>query len=273
MIIRGGMTGVSSVERYEESSLIPNESATSYNLIWSPGFASKFAAMTLALLLLHLTRLDTQIGGFITDSCFRFAEPLQGSLSMGSNYILPLLSSSCCLLQLLINIFVGSSGCAGFNTILGPYRPYLLSFLAFLNLISRPRLGRALLRGSIAFLPEAVHFWNRLRSSQWRKNHGTNVDPKSTGLIRATIHVDIPTMGCTACINKIESSLRKCAPDYVVGATSWLDPNRPKGGLAKVETAMESEDDVNSLTETIMQAIKGAGFGGSKISAVEIKNV
>jgi hypothetical protein len=45
--------------------------------------------------------------------------------------VLGLLSSSCCVLQLLLNVF--SLGCAGFNTWLGPLRPLMLAITVSLQ--------------------------------------------------------------------------------------------------------------------------------------------
>jgi hypothetical protein len=269
---RGGEAGDPSMAAQQsESSDDSVERATSYYLVWSPGFAKKFVLMTVGLLVLHLTRVDGHVGKIFSRAWGVFSGPLQGVLSLGPNFILPLLSSSCCLLQLVINVLVGSSGCAGFNTVLGPFRPYFLSFLAYLNLFSRPQAPEALLRYSIALMPEFLHFWNRLVSSQWRRSHSMTLQ-QNRGSISATVQVDIPTMGCVACINKIESSLRQCAPAKIVDATSWLDPDSPKGGRAKVMLSADSEEDLNALTELIVHTIAGAGFGGSSVTAVEVED-
>ena len=47
--------------------------------------------------------------------------------------VVGLLSSSCCALQLVLNAF--SVGCAGFNTVLGPLRPYLLALASVLQVL------------------------------------------------------------------------------------------------------------------------------------------
>lgn len=252
-----------------QSSAFSNKPAVSYYLVFSPGFAKKFALTTAGLLLFRINGIDSIVEKLFLETYILFPAMLQGLFSFGSNFILPLLSSSCCLVQLLINIAVGSSGCAGFNSLLGPLRPYFLSLFVYLNAISKPQAVQALLRYSIALMPEFVHVWKSLTSSQWRRNH-SSLGHKN-GSISATVQVKIPTMGCVACINKIESSLRKCAPANVVDATSWLDPNSKKGGSAKVKLSADSEEDLGALTTLVVQTIEGAGFGGCSIATVEVE--
>jgi len=48
--------------------------------------------------------------------------------------LLGLLSSSCCVLQIILNAF--SFGCAGFNTVLGPVRPPLIAFTVVTQSVS-----------------------------------------------------------------------------------------------------------------------------------------
>mmetsp|Transcript_16552 Transcript_16552/g.28875 ORF Transcript_16552/g.28875 Transcript_16552/m.28875 type:complete len:90 (-) Transcript_16552:218-487(-) len=76
-------------------------------------------------------------------------------------------------------------------------------------------------------------------------------------------------MGCVACINKIESTLRDCAPDQIVSASSWLEEDR-KGGCAKVDVFVDSEQDLDSLSRTVVDVIEGAGFRGSAVTTRQI---
>eukprot|EP00392_Amoebophrya_sp_AT5.2_P009125 g9153.t1 len=84
--------------------------------------------------------------------------------------LLSTLSGSCCALQLFLNLF--STGCAGFNTVIGQYRPFFLSLttlsqgLAYRNLDPRNHtraqilstLAASSLSLGLAFLPELL-FW------------------------------------------------------------------------------------------------------------------
>ncbi|KAI2497583.1 hypothetical protein MHU86_16937 [Fragilaria crotonensis] len=79
--------------------------------------------------------------------------------------LLPLLSSACCSIQLLINVMVGAGSYAGFNKHLGPVRPYFLVMLLSVvvpmivtrNVMSWPEHVVQLF---VAFLPELVRVWN-----------------------------------------------------------------------------------------------------------------
>ena len=87
-----------------------------YHLIWSPNFARRLAFGLASILL--ITKLDAPpmhrlltSNGAVRHACH--SAPVTG-------IVLPLLSSSCCALQLAINA-VSGLGCAGFNTVLGEW--------------------------------------------------------------------------------------------------------------------------------------------------------
>ncbi len=85
-----------------------------YHLIWSPKFWKK---MVLSMAGWWAVSSITTTVGVQGMSCHApNTEGLQGVLS--SSVVLPLLSSSCCAIQLIINALSGW-GCAGFNTFLG----------------------------------------------------------------------------------------------------------------------------------------------------------
>jgi hypothetical protein len=241
-------------------------SAYSYYLLWSPGFATKFALTSLGLTVLHLSGTISQIGSLAAKLFESSVGILPSIRPIGSNIILPLLSSSCCLIQLVINLIVGAGGCAGFNTALGPFRPVFLSLLAFMTFVSKPGTSVTLFRSALAMLPELVHFWNRF-ISYWRNRNVSMLQSKSAAT--ATLLVDIPTMGCVACVNKIDSSLRQCAPQNIQSARTWLDPEQPKGGKTQVNLTFNSEEEMHALKERILLTLEEAGFGGSSVVSVE----
>ena len=81
--------------------------------------------------------------------------------------LLGLLSSSCCALQLLLNAM--SMGCAGFNTVLGPWRPTLLAWTCLVQggswVVAWDRPYQWMPTGtatvvvmSLALLPEVLHY-------------------------------------------------------------------------------------------------------------------
>ncbi|KAG7363285.1 hypothetical protein IV203_026645 [Nitzschia inconspicua] len=255
----------------------PSPSSTqssSYYLIWSPGFVMKFFWASASLWGIHMLQWDTQLSKVVTQQWkgISAAFPLLSSrlaTSAAPNVVLPLLSSSCCLLQLLINVMVGAGGCAGFNSILGPVRPLFLAILVSLNLHTGASLRQSLFRYSLALMPEGVHYWNEYRKRQWTLTAERAEATLDRPRVRATIMVDIPTMGCVACINKIESSLRNCAPDSILTASSWLEKDR-KGGCAKLEVHVDSESDLMVLSQTVVDTIEGAGFQDSTVTSLEI---
>ncbi len=245
-----------------------------YYLVWSPKF---FATFALATILLTTTRhfgWDHRVLDLFSGS-LRFLP--SGFLS---NLVLPLLSSSCCAIQLAVNaisvaIMGAGAGCIGFNTFLGPLRPYLLAVVvAYHTFQSTP--SATLFRYAIAFMPEFVFGWNEVLRSYWKKRNssmtaGTTADGVSETTVQATLIVEVPTMGCVACVNKIESSLRSCAPDKIETASSWLNPKEnggKKGGRAKIEVKASSKGELDDLAKSLVGAIEDAGFQGSTIESL-----
>jgi copper chaperone CopZ len=232
--------------------------AASYHLLWTRGFATKFALSTLALALGHHFVIASP--GFP-----KLSIAFRGSLS---SIGLSLLASSCCLFQILANVFAGTVGCLGLNTALGPSRPYFLSLLFYLTFAkSAMSLPQILLRFSIAFLPEMMHTWN----NRHKFLHSKNAPSIDSGMIMATLEFDVPSMGCVACINKIDSTLRNNKGyEKVVDVTSWLDPALPKGGATKVTLTVESKEEAEAIGESLVETFDSIGFGGSSISKLEV---
>mmetsp|Transcript_14226 Transcript_14226/g.30148 ORF Transcript_14226/g.30148 Transcript_14226/m.30148 type:complete len:483 (-) Transcript_14226:121-1569(-) len=168
--------GGDSKQQAATSTTSPTSAATAYYLIWSPGFAKKFALATAILTLLcHLYEWD-YLRFFAKHSSLSgsamFCHP-----SLISNLVMPLLSSSCCAIQLLINavsaLIGAGAGCVGFNSVLGPLRPYLLAaMLVFTTTTGRPStlgsIAGLMVRYSIALLPEVVFWRNEIVRTNWR---------------------------------------------------------------------------------------------------------
>ena len=130
-------------------------------------------------------------------------------------------------------------------------------------------MSASLIRFSIAFMPELLHFWNKYERYQWRR--GRSSETRDSRLT-AIVEIDVPTMGCVACINKIDASVRQCAPEHITDANSWLDSASPKGGRTKVQVSATSEAELHSITQSILKSIEGAGFGGSSVDTIEISH-
>lgn len=228
-------------------------------LIWSPKFI--FRMVKSAILIYLIQKYNTKITNFFstTPSCH--------SPSVTA-VVLPLLSSSCCAIQLLINALSGW-GCAGFNTYLGPVRPLLLTFLLFSTwtLIPHRSLGWTVLSLGLAFLPEIVDVWNRIREYQWNQGGKDGSGDILTSSSTTKIKLDVPGMGCVACINKIGSSLASCkTKETIMEGRTWLNEDGLKGG--KVELTIPSDtskEDIDKIVAEVSNAMKDAGFESSVI--------
>ncbi len=161
--------------------------------------------------------------------------------------LMGLLSSSCCALQLLLNL--ASVGCAGFNTWLGPVRPHLLALTVLLQacmwratLAGRPaRVGAAaassLLTCLLSLLPELLHAWVHRRG-------GAGADSMQSG---EELCFQVGGMGCTACTAKVRGVLE--ALPGVVSAEVALESER-----ARIRS---TDGDVGARA---VEALKRAGF-------------
>ncbi|KAL3808344.1 hypothetical protein ACHAXA_007628 [Cyclostephanos tholiformis] len=192
---------------------------------------------------------------------------------LSSSIGLPLLSSSCCAIQLMMNALTGW-GCAGFNSYLGPFRPTLLSLLLIYTwkMLPYQSSGWTIVSLSLAFLPELVDVWNANRSRQWRQR--TRVDDKrdmgekSTSLssssitVEAKLTLNIPTMGCVACVNKVDASIRGCnSAASIRDETSWLNGGAAKGGgAAELTIVGGTNEEIDRIVEEVVTSVKDAGF-------------
>lgn len=251
----------------------------SYYLLWSPGMKRRIAASFFFFLLINFAYPPSQI-------IFQQSYSVSCSHSRSSgvwatffhSVLLPMLSSACCSIQLLINALIGAGGCAGFNAYLGPLRPFFIGFLLFSTVFSLPLntsnitlIGRWAAYTSIVWtvgiLPEIVHVWNVQRKTRWKQRHITS----SEGRIKARVEIEIPAMACVACINKIDNSLRQCNPQQIEEATSWLEASETrKGGRASIKVSASTEDEIHVLVEALVDAVRGAGFDTCTIQSVDI---
>ncbi len=142
-----------------------------------------------------------------------------------------LLSSSCCVLQLILNLF--SFGCAGFKTLLEPYRPLFLS-LTFGGLIAslylelqrncstskvcgkRGAMNKkiegtnakkvvstsfvitTLLVIALAFSPEMLG---------WINDNAYGNNNKDTVVAKQTVHMQVGGMNCEGCRNAVQRAV------------------------------------------------------------------
>lgn len=272
----GGATTAADTESRKWMNVVRASSLDAYHLIWSPGAMTKMAIGTASLAVAdmlfsipggrHLAR-----SGLTWMSRSALIAPIS---SVASNVVLPLLASSCCLLQLWINLLAG--GCAGFNTVLGPTRPYFLSLLLYSTAVTH-QFHRAkwyrltALRWGIALLPEAVDVWNRYQERK-RANHekdDLSLLLNAPNTLKATVKLEIPTMGCVACINKIDSALQSAGASRVIEAASFLNPLGSKGGRARVRLVAESREEMDQLVEMLVRSVESAGFEPCRLETLE----
>jgi copper chaperone CopZ len=282
MALRGGSAPTSDAEGMPTETqgaavVSSNERSDAYYLVWSPGFVKTLALTTALLAVVRNVGLDHKLFSMFAGG-LRFLPS-----GLVPNLLLPLLSSSCCAIQLAVNAISvaamgAGAGCLGFNTYLGPLRPYLLAVMVAYHTV--PTSPTTVLRYAIALMPEAVAGWNDVLRARWRRRNSNAVDDSSSSsaspTIQATLVVEVPTMGCVACVNKIESSLRSRAPGYIETASSWLNPKPKveggkKGGRAKIEVRATSKDELDDITRSLVGAIEDAGFGGSTIESLDIR--
>merc|ERR1719235_2449810 len=111
-----------------------------------------------------------------------------------------LFSSSCCAVQLVLNLF--NIGCAGFNTILGPWRPVFIGLTATLqtavwaHVYLNPHMWYMAALGSVvafslSFLPEFLHLFSFSHAIPTARDESL------------ILHVD--GMGCAACATAVHS--------------------------------------------------------------------
>ncbi|CAG8455261.1 717_t:CDS:1 [Diversispora eburnea] len=114
-----------------------------------------------------------------------------------------LLSSSCCIIQLILNMF--SVGCAGFS-ILTPFRSIFLSFTVIFFLLtikkfgikSKQTINTLIISLLLCFSPEFVSFYNEGNI----KLINVNTVPEKEIFI-----LEIRGIGCEGCANKIKKFL------------------------------------------------------------------
>ena len=218
-------------------------------LVWSPGVPVRIAAsyVFVAVALAVLARSPAQ------HAVERAAVATQEALLHGAHRagwwtLLSLLSSSCCVIQLALNML--SVGCAGFNSILGPARPFFLACALHARVLLRraavaapgvdPRVRQMNVYGgalavAVAFAPEVVALVAKLR----RRN--------SDVAGAASLTLDLPSMGCVACVDAVSRAI--CGVPGVVDADVSV-------GSATVSVNAAND----AMAAAISDAVRKAGF-------------
>lgn len=154
-----------------------------------------------------------------------------------------LLSSSCCLIQVVLNFL--SLGCAGF-AVLGPVRPLCLAAQAHMSLSARDPLIAAVAL-CVALSPELLVLSGKMRPRRTRKIPS----PEATN----SVTISLPTMGCVACVDAVSRALRK-VPNVKDVHVALSNEGTQKGGRATVAVARIDDATMHEL----QQACISAGF-------------
>jgi hypothetical protein len=124
-------------------------------------------------------------------------------------------------------------------------------------------------------MPEMVYLWNNnYVRDQFQNKKGMDKILVQTvtesSPMEVQVNLNIPTMGCVACIQKIDATVRRTIPQRnMISNTSWLDPNRVKGGKCSIRLKLvDQDDDVMSIVDTIIQEVKNAGFNTCQLESV-----
>jgi copper chaperone CopZ len=272
------------LETYISHSVVSNK----YHLLWSPnGILPLIGSFLMTTLLTFTLRRSSFLTPCRVHDMMQFhsSSPTTKFIGRIWNQVgLPLLASSCCMIQLLLNILIVGGGCAGWNTILGPLRPYFFGFwLSTMTTGSSPivvgmpiqqqKQSWILLSWILACMPELVHIWNtiiRLRidipSSQATIRNKKNVNEDNETDV--TIH--IPGMGCVACIANVQGTILKKVSN-VSQCQVWLNEDTIKsrvGGMARVRIKYDDmkqdpqnvHDARTNKEQELLEAIQSAGF-------------
>ncbi|KAL3798370.1 hypothetical protein HJC23_005023 [Cyclotella cryptica] len=142
---------------------------------------------------------------------------------------------------------------------------------ANMNLLSNVSLA-------LAFLPEAVYFWNKFLAYNFEQTDKSGNQPvlddeavsklSSPYPVKATIVLDVPTMGCVACVNKVDSSIRSSAfSTKIRQERSWLTDG--KGGIAELIVSGANSDEIYKIAEEVALAVGNAGFQ-CKVQSIQL---
>lgn len=208
----------------------------------------------------------------------------------------------------MANVLISTVGCLGLNTALGPVRPYFFSLLLYVNALAvrqgMSSIPQVTVRSILALLPEGLHFWTGYHNQRYRnqaqtksKEEGTedplNSSNESTsakmesvtknveveepikGSINMVLELDVPTMGCVACINKIDGLMRKSqeqstGSNKVRSISSILDPEKAKGGKTLVQLSVGSAEEAEEIGNGLVEQLDKMGFPGASVTSKEL---
>ena len=76
----------------------------------------------------------------------------------------------------------------------------------------------------------------------------------------AKLTLDCPTMGCVACVNKIDRSIRQCKSSAnIIEETSWL-VDTSKGGKAELLISAATKKNIDQVVDEVIACVNKSGF-------------
>eukprot|EP00933_Yihiella_yeosuensis_P079869 TRINITY_DN9328_c0_g2_i1.p1 TRINITY_DN9328_c0_g2~~TRINITY_DN9328_c0_g2_i1.p1 ORF type:complete len:468 (+),score=79.74 TRINITY_DN9328_c0_g2_i1:83-1486(+) len=204
---------------------------------------------------------------------------MRGAHSMMWWSLFGLLSSSCCALQLILNLF--NFGCAGFNTYLGPVRPIFLAITITLNIrmweLALPNLGlpstpdyylhslicSTILAVVLSLLPELTEFRNKRAADS---NASTLTGSAAPSGILTEAVISLEGLGCVACTSAVQGALKKAENEKVVGIAVALEEKE-----ARITFSCDEHEAKDSIVPDLISRIQAAGFEATLTSIGEAK--
>jgi copper chaperone CopZ len=109
----------------------------------------------------------------------------------------------------------------------------------------------------LAFLPELVEIYTNLSV---RNDQSITSASLSSNVVEAKLKLNIPTMGCVACVKKVNATIRGCssAAAHIRAETSWL--TGAKGGAAELIIRGRTSEEIGQIIEEVVAAVNVAGF-------------
>ncbi|KAI9243364.1 hypothetical protein BDA99DRAFT_566701 [Phascolomyces articulosus] len=165
-------------------------------------------------------------------------------LNDATTIITALVSSSCCIVQLVLNIF--SYSCAGF-AIFTPYRSYLttitvilLSFQFYKNGWKNPRVWTTTFLSLLLMVTPEIVSWLNVNTT------------KTTTMTTDAVMLHLDGLGCLACANRIKNALTTM--DWVESASVFFDNS--SAWIQYKVGGMDEAVDKKKVAASLIQVIK-----------------
>jgi len=127
--------------------------------------------------------------------------------------------------------------------------------------------------------PESIEVKN-IESATTKNVKSNDKEPVDDGSINMVVELDVPTMACVACINKIDSAMRKSQEvaqstdkKKVMDVSSILYPDNAKGGSTMILLNVSSAEEAEEIGKKLVEQLDSIGFPGAKIVSEEIVTV